>query len=35
MARIWARWERVHTLRTVLAVLAFALVLLAFGLDDV
>jgi uncharacterized membrane protein len=33
MARIWARWERVHTLRTVLAVLSFALVLLAFGLD--
>jgi len=33
MTRIWARWERVHTVRTVLAVLAFALVLLAFGLD--
>ena len=28
---IWARWEQVHTVRTVLAVLGFALELLAFG----
>jgi uncharacterized membrane protein len=29
----WARWERVHTVRTALAVLSFALVLAAFGLE--
>ena len=29
----WARWERAHTVRTVLGVFSFALVLLAFGLD--
>jgi Domain of unknown function (DUF1772) len=28
---IWARWEQVHTVRTFLAVLGFALELLAFG----
>ena len=28
----WARWERVHTVRTILAVLSFALVLPGFGL---
>lgn len=28
---IWARWERVHTIRTVLAVLGFALELLALA----
>jgi hypothetical protein len=27
----WAPWERVHTARTVMAVLGFALLLLAFG----
>jgi uncharacterized membrane protein len=31
LARIWSRWERVHTVRTVFAVLAFVLQLLAFG----
>jgi uncharacterized membrane protein len=31
--RTWARWERAHTVRTVLVVLSFALMLLAFGLD--
>lgn len=30
----WARWERVHTVRTILAVLSFALVLAAFGLTS-
>jgi uncharacterized membrane protein len=34
LARIWARWERVHTVRTALAVLSFALILLAFGLSE-
>jgi uncharacterized membrane protein len=29
--KIWARWEQVHTVRTFLAVLGFALELLAFG----
>ena len=33
MTRIWSRWERVHTVRTALAVLSFGLVLLAFGLS--
>ena len=28
---IWARWEQAHTVRTVLAVLGFALELLSFG----
>ena len=28
---IWARWERVHTVRTYLAVFGFAFELLAFG----
>jgi len=32
-ASTWARWERVHTVRTILAVLSFALVLAAFGLE--
>jgi uncharacterized membrane protein len=31
VSRIWKRWERVHTVRTAFAVLAFALQLLAFG----
>jgi uncharacterized membrane protein len=30
-SRIWKRWEKVHTVRTFFAVLAFALQLLAFG----
>jgi len=30
---IWARWERVHTIRTVLAVLGFACELIALGLS--
>ena len=29
--RMWKRWERVHTVRTAFAVLAFLLELLAFG----
>ena len=29
--KIWARWEQVHTLRTVVAVFGFACELLAFG----
>jgi uncharacterized membrane protein len=33
LLRMWARWERVHTLRTALALLSFALVVLAFGLE--
>ena len=33
LSRMWARWERVHTVRTALAMLAFVLVLLAFGLE--
>jgi len=28
---VWARWERAHTVRTVIAVLAFSLVILAYG----
>jgi hypothetical protein len=28
---MWKRWERVHTVRTAFAVLAFLLELLAFG----
>lgn len=31
VAAIWARWERAHTVRTVLAAVGFALELLAFG----
>ena len=30
---IWARWERVHTVRTAIAVFGFACELLAFGLS--
>jgi uncharacterized membrane protein len=33
LAQIWARWEKAHTVRTVMAVLAFALELLAFGMS--
>lgn len=31
LVSIWARWEKAHTIRTVLAVLGFALELLAWG----
>jgi uncharacterized membrane protein len=31
ISRIWKHWERVHTVRTAFAVLAFVLQLLAFG----
>jgi hypothetical protein len=31
MMQIWARWEQVHSVRTVLAVMGFACELLAFG----
>jgi uncharacterized membrane protein len=31
--RLWTRWERAHTVRTVLAVLAFVLELAALGLS--
>jgi uncharacterized membrane protein len=33
LSRIWARWERVHTVRTAFALLAFACDLLALGLN--
>ena len=33
LSKMWARWERVHTVRTALAVLSFVLVILAFGLE--
>ena len=35
VTEIWARWEQAHTVRTVLAVLRFALELLALGLKNV
>lgn len=31
MMQIWARWEQVHTVRTVMAILGFACELFAFG----
>lgn len=31
MMQIWARWEQVHTVRTVMAMLGFACALFAFG----
>ncbi|MEX1245634.1 MAG: DUF1772 domain-containing protein [Thermoanaerobaculia bacterium] len=33
MMQIWARWEQVHTVRTILVVLAFACDLSAFGMS--
>jgi len=33
LPRVWARWERVHTVRTVFSVLAFACDLVALGLN--